>query len=49
MALAAAETIAGGVFQGPQGAMIGGVTGCLIGYIRSEEYKTMIKVLKNIR
>lgn len=33
MALAAAETIAGGVFQRPQGPMIGGMTGRLIEYM----------------
>lgn len=49
MAWTARGTIAGGVFRGPQGSMIGGVTGCVIGYIRSEDDKMIFIVLKNKR
>lgn len=49
MAWTAGGTIAGGVFKGSQGAIIGGVAGCLIGYICSDEYKPVLRVLKNLR
>ncbi|XP_061192421.1 uncharacterized protein LOC133200674 [Saccostrea echinata] len=48
MAWAAGGTAVGGVLLGPPGAMVGGVAGSMIGYICSDEYTAMIKVLKNL-
>lgn len=48
MAWAAGGTAVGGVLLGPPGAMIGGVAGSFVGYMCSDEYTAMIKVLKNL-
>ncbi|XP_046548486.1 uncharacterized protein LOC124258434 [Haliotis rubra] len=48
VAWGAGGTIAGGVVGGPVGAMIGGLAGSVIGYCRSDEYQSMIKVLKEL-
>ncbi|XP_061181139.1 uncharacterized protein LOC133189758 [Saccostrea echinata] len=48
MAWAAGGTAVGGVLLGPPGAMVGGVAGSMIGYICSDEYTAMIKVLENL-
>ncbi|XP_062615344.1 uncharacterized protein LOC134277087 [Saccostrea cucullata] len=48
MAWAAGGTAVGGVLLGPPGAMVGGVAGSMIGYICSDEYTAMIKVLRNL-
>ena len=38
----------GGALRGAKGALIGGAAGLLIGYLCSDEYTPMIKVLKNL-
>ena len=48
MAWAAGCTAVGGIMLGPPGAMVGGVAGSMIGYLCSDEYTAMIKVLKNL-
>ncbi|XP_060579728.1 protein C19orf12 homolog [Ruditapes philippinarum] len=48
MAWAAGGTCAGGLVGGPPGALVGGFVGSVIGYCKSDEYSSMIKVLKNL-
>ncbi|XP_067657090.1 protein C19orf12 homolog [Haliotis asinina] len=48
VAWGAGGTIAGGVVGGPVGAMVGGIAGSVIGYCLSDEYQSMIKVLKEL-
>ena len=39
----------GGILLGKKGALIGGAAGLLIGYLFSDQYTPMIKVLKNLK
>ncbi|XP_052280051.1 protein C19orf12 homolog isoform X2 [Dreissena polymorpha] len=48
MAWAAGGTCAGGLVAGPPGALIGGIAGSLIGYMKSDEYSSMLKILQNL-
>ncbi|XP_045215733.2 protein C19orf12 homolog [Mercenaria mercenaria] len=48
MAWAAGGTCAGGIVAGPPGALVGGFVGSVIGYCKSDEYSSMIKVIKNL-
>lgn len=41
-------TTFGGVVDGRRGAMVGGIAGAIIGYMQSDEYDSMITVLKNM-
>ncbi|WAR00879.1 hypothetical protein MAR_025251 [Mya arenaria] len=48
MAWAAGATCLGGVVAGPPGALVGGIAGSLLGYMQSDEYSSMLKVLRNL-
>ncbi|KAL4227947.1 hypothetical protein ACF0H5_013386 [Mactra antiquata] len=48
MAWAAGGTCAGGVVAGPPGALVGGIVGAVYGYCKSDNYSSMISVLKNL-
>ena len=41
-------TIAGGFVGGPLGAAVGGCVGSFVGYMLSEDYRSMIGVLRNL-
>ncbi|CAL1535574.1 unnamed protein product [Lymnaea stagnalis] len=41
-------TVAGGIVYGPEGALIGGMVGSVIGFITSNEYQPMMKVLQGM-
>ena len=47
-AYGAGGTVVGGVLAGPPGALIGGLAGSLIGYMAADEYKSMLKVMRNL-
>lgn len=48
MAWAAGGACVGGVVAGPPGALVGSIAGSVIGYCKSDEYSSMVKVLKNL-
>ncbi|XP_069137841.1 protein C19orf12 homolog [Argopecten irradians] len=48
VAWGAGGTAVGGVLLGPAGALVGGVAGSLIGYLKSDDYQAMIVVMKNL-
>ncbi|XP_021345874.1 uncharacterized protein LOC110445536 [Mizuhopecten yessoensis] len=48
MAWGAGGTAMGGVLLGPAGALVGGLAGSLIGYMKSDNYQALIVVMKNL-
>lgn len=48
VAWSAGGAFAGGVLAGPPGALIGGIAGSMIGYLRTESYEAMITVVKDL-
>ncbi|XP_013409452.1 uncharacterized protein LOC106173023 [Lingula anatina] len=48
MATAAGGAAVGGIVGGPAGALVGTCVGAVAGYMMSDEYSSMIKVLKNM-
>ncbi|OWF53982.1 uncharacterized protein LOC110445537 [Mizuhopecten yessoensis] len=48
VAYGAGGTAVGGVLFGAAGALVGGVAGSLIGYMSSDDYQSMIKIMINL-
>ncbi|KAK3603116.1 hypothetical protein CHS0354_027903 [Potamilus streckersoni] len=48
MAWAAGGAAVGGIVGGPPGALFGSIAGSFMGYIQSDDYKSMVAVLKNM-
>lgn len=48
MAWAAGGSCAGGVVAGPPGALVGGIVGAVYGYCTSDNYDSMLTVIRNL-
>ncbi|XP_052099680.1 protein C19orf12 homolog [Mytilus californianus] len=48
VAYGACGTAIGGVVGGPPGALVGGIGGSVLGYLQSDEYDSLLKVLYSL-